>query len=175
MAKYNAIEYNRMRGFVPKDNYSNLKPKNNNYFYSKDKYCKSGYNRYGSSTSTIKFTSDGYTLRNWRYSCLTNEPAHPVRMNKLHGYKVCGQRGGTPFVNATRPISVSGNILKCPDGYLPCDDKGDLDKTICRANTTAASAVCPITSIGFNNSDISKITTRKDGKNLPVITTKLDS
>jgi len=51
------------------------------------------------------------------------QPAHaPVTLSDLNGFKVCGVRGGTNFLNAKRAIASPNGNLTCSDaGYQPCD------------------------------------------------------
>ena len=44
---------------------------------------------------------------------------------------VCGKRGGTGFINATR-VDVDGN---CPNGFEPCSTFTSLENTICNEST----------------------------------------
>ena len=52
-------------------------------------------------------------------------------MNKLNNYKLCGKRGGTPFVDVERPVNVVNGTLQCNQGFLPCDPRGNPEYTVC--------------------------------------------
>jgi hypothetical protein len=94
-------------------------------------------------------------------------------MSKFNGYKLCGKRGGSPFVDSERPISSTNGTLQCNQGYLPCDPKGNPEFTVCYKQGELLANVCPITSIQFQGNDISKFTTSKNGTNLPIVTFKI--
>lgn len=56
---------------------------------------------------------------------------------------VCGQKGGLPYQNITRPFNADGD---CPDNYGKCSASTSPDNTICYPTSALASS-CPITDI----------------------------
>ena len=84
--------------------------------------------------------------------CFNVRPMSPIIQAQLNGYRVCGARGGDPFVNATRGISLTQGGL-CPSGYKSCGllSSPTPDNTWCVNASLNASAVCPITSIQIIN------------------------
>ena len=72
-------------------------------------------------------------------------------MSNMKGFKVCGSRGGQPFLTAVRADIKEGKPI-CPlNSQVPCDAKGK-KQVICVEKGQEAS--CPITDI--------KIVTKKD-------------
>lgn len=54
----------------------------------------------------------------------------PVIQAKFGGYRVCGTRGGLPYIDQLR-VQSSGS---CPDGTSPCSLTTSLSNTICYAS-----------------------------------------
>jgi hypothetical protein len=49
---------------------------------------------------------------------------------------------------------TNGNLI-CPQNYLPCDPKGNLEFTVCYPKGSSEAKSCPITSIELKNNNIS--------------------
>ena len=67
-------------------------------------------------------------------------------MTDLQGVKVCGRRGGKPFVDVQRPTS-DGN---CPSNTVPCSRATSPENTICIEANEFESGIpvdCPITDV----------------------------
>ena len=63
-------------------------------------------------------------------------------MDNLGGFKVCGKRGGSAFIDAVRP----NKYLECPESFVLCDVYGqDSNTATCVKEGDLAS--CPITDI----------------------------
>jgi len=56
---------------------------------------------------------------------------------------VCGQKGGLPYQNITRPFNADGD---CPENYGKCSTSTSPDNTICYPSS-ALEFSCPITDI----------------------------
>lgn len=84
------------------------------------------------------------------------QPAHaPVTLSNLNGFKVCGHRSGTNFLNARRAISGPSGDLTCSEsGYMPCDYKGIAGVTYCvkQVGSGNYNSDCPITDIKLAHS-----------------------
>lgn len=95
-------------------------------------------------------------------------------LNKLNGHKICGKRGGVSFLNAVRPISSApkNGKISCPDGFEPCDPKGNPEFTICRPVAVNGTDFCPITNVVFSQ-DFSKLNFTKKGDAMPMMKFKL--
>ena len=63
-----------------------------------------------------------------RAGCRDALPMAPFAMHSFGNKMICGRRGGTPFINATRPDPVS---KLCPIGTSPCSNFTSADNTIC--------------------------------------------
>lgn len=55
------------------------------------------------------------------------EAQEPIKMADLDGVKICGKRGGKPFVDAIRPNSDGD----CPSNTVPCSAYTSPENTIC--------------------------------------------
>ena len=87
----------------------------------------------------------------------------PVVQSNLKGVKVCGRRGGKPYLNVTRADSKIGG---CQDGYEPCYQFNDsainekqnenLESMICvpEGKKDDPDEGCPITGVTF---DLNKV------------------
>ena len=88
-------------------------------------------------------------------------------MNNMNGYKVCGKRGGSTFIDAKRPKAMSSNdtsaTLVCDDGWLPCDLQGNAEFTLCYPESGSVQNNCPVTSIEFLNGNLTDIVIGKSG------------
>ena len=72
-----------------------------------------------------------------------NVPAQsPVIMTQFKGVRICGKRGGLPFLNVTR-VEKNG---KCPKGTKACGMLMSAENTVCYPQEEHASS-CPITHI----------------------------
>jgi len=58
--------------------------------------------------------------------CRSRAPINPVVRNNLNGYKICGKRAGSNFLNTVRPQSADGVSFECPSGTTPCGDPAAL-------------------------------------------------
>jgi hypothetical protein len=69
------------------------------------------------------------------------QPAHPpVVLSDMNGFKLCGKRGGTSFLNARRAIAGNNGNLTCADANdVPCDYQGVAGKTYCVRKVTSGS------------------------------------
>jgi hypothetical protein len=76
-------------------------------------------------------------------------------------------------LEAVRPLNVTNGNLVCPENYLPCDPKGNLEFTVCYPRDSTEAKSCPITSIEFKNNDISKFTVGKKGTSMPILTFRI--
>lgn len=94
-------------------------------------------------------------------------------MNVFNQYKLCGQRGGSTFLEAVRPLNVTNGNLVCKNDYLPCDPKGNIEFTFCYHKDSTQANSCPITSIEFKNNDISQFTVGKKGTSMPILTFRI--
>ena len=56
------------------------------------------------------------------------EARDAVNMTSINGQTVCGVRGGTSYLDATR---VNPNTFKCPDETVPCSTNTSPENTIC--------------------------------------------
>ena len=63
-------------------------------------------------------TGDLFSTRD----CETKPAIPTLYLGVIENYKVCGKRGGEPFKTAIRPVSNGSDILRCPEGTVPCDD-----------------------------------------------------
>lgn len=59
--------------------------------------------------------------------CYDIPALQPVIMNQFKGARICGKRGGLPFVNVTR-VEKNG---KCPKGTVPCGKFQSAENTVC--------------------------------------------
>ena len=84
--------------------------------------------------------------KQFRYNCKLPRPMMPFEMHFFDNMMICGQRGGTGFINATR-VDADGN---CPSGFAPCSTLTSLENTICYDNTLQRDKVCPITGFEFS-------------------------
>ena len=66
---------------------------------------------------------------------------------------------------------MAGSTLECVDGWLPCDPNGIPDYTYCYQEGESAESACPITSIEFEDNDISKVKIARKGTSLPIVST----
>lgn len=110
--------------------------------------------------------------------CRTREAESPVVRASINGYKYCGRRAGTNYLDAKRPVKDANGAYKCPIGTIPCGDQaidqlqaaldnGLMENVIC---ATSAS-LCPLTSISLvvNNIDSSlELTTSTQPNDLPL-------
>ena len=65
-------------------------------------------------------------------------------MTNLGTVKICGKRGGKPFIEALRP---SANAETCPDETIPCSSTTSIENTICVSREDKEAGLCPITEI----------------------------
>ncbi|TNV79722.1 hypothetical protein FGO68_gene2934 [Halteria grandinella] len=103
------------------------------------------------------------TYNQTRAGCKTVYPLDPVLLNNLGGFKICGLRGGSSFIQAQRPIDSKG---QCPSGYEACNPTADFERRICSKNQTE----CPINDIKFVSSKrvLQAISTIQPAQNLTV-------
>ena len=76
--------------------------------------------------------------------CQTLPAKPPVQMGQFNGKRICGKRGGTPFLNATR-VDRNGN---CPTGTSPCVLSKSLENRLCYPNDKHSQS-CPITDMSI--------------------------
>jgi len=67
---------------------------------------------------------------------------NPVVMGEFYGTRICGTRGGDPFVNVTR-VEQNG---KCPKGTMACGRGQSPENTVCYPPEDLMTS-CPITDI----------------------------
>ena len=60
-------------------------------------------------------------------------------MADIDGFKICGKRGGKPFVDAIRPNSEGA----CPSNTVKCSPFTSLENTICTEDVDLGD--CPVT------------------------------
>ena len=96
------------------------------------------------SRLTWTYHSEGYCLRsddNYR-DCMELPALSPVMQAQFNGVRICGTRGGLPFMDVTRV----GKDGKCPKGTTACSAKTSAENTVCYPPAEHATS-CPITSI----------------------------
>ena len=75
------------------------------------------------------------------------EARDPIKMADLEGVKICGKRGGKPFVDAIRPNSDGD----CPSNTVPCSKFTSPENTICseakELDNHSTPVDCPITAV----------------------------
>ena len=104
-------------------------------------YCK----RYGDETD------DGYDFKavcpthKGKTQGVNNEAYPPIVNAQFNGVRICGKRGGLPFMNAVRNQDLV-TPDSCPSGYLPCGS-GQVENTWCVESKTE----CPVTGIRLIN------------------------
>jgi hypothetical protein len=112
-------------------------------------------------------------------TCSTIGSSAGLHQFNTFGSYLCGQRGGNPFINTTRPDPDSGN---CPEGTVACSGNTTPSNTVCYPPDQLAN--CPINEIYFYNQIPTANVTygtygtgvlgwSKNGMSLPYTTTKL--
>lgn len=82
--------------------------------------------------------------KNSQRRCSPIYAREPILENTFFGQKICGRRGGDPFVTVTR-VNSEG---KCPEGTAACSNKTSAEDTICYP-ARDLSEKCPINALKF--------------------------
>lgn len=97
-------------------------------------------------------------------------------MSRINGHKVCGKRGGLPFVDAVHTkVDKNGQLVCAKEGWTPCDKNGNVEFTMCFPPGGSIKEDCPITSVEFVKGNIADLKFDKKGTKLPLISVKLSS
>jgi len=85
-----------------------------------------------------------------RKGCVQVDAHTAVRQGQFEGKRICGTRGGVPFVNVTR-VDKDGY---CPKNTAPCVPDADPENIVCY-DIKAGKKNCPITDLKFvKNSEV---------------------